>query len=264
MSDPEIIQPVRTVEVQALAPLPRAEPEQSITLFGSDQPGLVIKRATEVARLLADIINDRKLFVRIQNKDYVLFEGWSCLGSILGVFPYVVETKEIVREGKVVGFEAFAEARTKGGQVIGRGAARCTKEEGRWGKADEYAVFSMAQTRAMGKSLRLPLGWVMTLAGYQGTPWEEMESVVDKQRGPTVRDFDPDDDLPDAGTAPHPKDELLRLCESGSAEIVEAAKALGIKGPTLALAKVDPRKFIQGLKVEQAAKVLEAALAARS
>jgi hypothetical protein len=32
----------------------------------------------------------------------------------------------------------------------------------------------MAQTRAAGKVLRLLLGWVMTLAGYEPTPAEEM------------------------------------------------------------------------------------------
>ena len=43
-----------------------------------------------------------------------------------------------------------------------------------WDKADEYAVRSMAQTRAASKALRMPLGFVMTLGGYEATPEGEM------------------------------------------------------------------------------------------
>ena len=39
---------------------------------------------------------------------------------------------------------------------------------------DEYAILSMAQTRAIGKAFRNLIGWVIKMAGYESTPAEEM------------------------------------------------------------------------------------------
>ncbi len=58
--------------------------------------------------------------------------------------------------------------------LTGAADAICSRSESKWQKADDYAVLSMAQTRATSKALRLPLGFVMTLAGFDPTPAEEM------------------------------------------------------------------------------------------
>jgi len=39
----------------------------------------------------------------------------------------------------------------------------------------------MAQTRAIGKAYRNVIGWVIKLAGYEGTPSEEMVKVGESQ-----------------------------------------------------------------------------------
>jgi hypothetical protein len=69
------------------------------------------------------------------------------------------------------------------GQTVGAAEAMCTTNEGRWRKADPYAVRSMAQTRAVSKALRLPLGFIMQLAGYSPTPAEEIDDEPNKQTG---------------------------------------------------------------------------------
>jgi hypothetical protein len=43
----------------------------------------------------------------------------------------------------------------------------------------------MAQTRAVAKALRLCLGWIMALAGYEATPAEEMLPEGEQQSAPT-------------------------------------------------------------------------------
>ncbi len=48
------------------------------------------------------------------------------------------------------------------------------KTEKRWGTAEEFAIKSMAQTRASAKALRNAFGWVAELAGFESTPAEEM------------------------------------------------------------------------------------------
>jgi hypothetical protein len=53
----------------------------------------------------------------------------------------------------------------------------CTKAENRWRTADDYAIRSMAQTRATSKALGSVLRFIVTLAGYDGTPAEEMHDV---------------------------------------------------------------------------------------
>ena len=49
-----------------------------------------------------------------------------------------------------------------------------TSGEENWQDRDDYALRSMAQTRATSKALRQPLGFVITLAGFDPTPAEEM------------------------------------------------------------------------------------------
>ena len=52
-----------------------------------------------------------------------------------------------------------------------------------WSGRDDYALRSMAQTRAVSKALRLPLGFIVALAGYEATPADEMpaEEAVAKE-----------------------------------------------------------------------------------
>jgi hypothetical protein len=74
------------------------------------------------------------------------------------------------------------------GQVVGAAEAECLRSERTWKGRDDYALRSMAQTRAVSKALRGPLGFVVTLAGYEATPAEEMPaegfSQPDRVEGP--------------------------------------------------------------------------------
>ena len=147
----------------------------SVTLFGTDDPHAIIGMATEKAKALADVIRQQKLTAKIGKREHVLIEGWTLLGSLLGVFPVPVWTREIRDEdGKLLGFSARVEARTLAGEVVGAAESRCLKAERNWSDRDDYALESMAQTRATSKALRMPLGFVMVLAGYNATPAEEI------------------------------------------------------------------------------------------
>jgi hypothetical protein len=88
---------------------------------------------------------------------------------MLGVFPVVEWTRPVAD-----GWEARVEARTLAGQVVGAAEAECLRTEKQWKSRDDYALRSMAQTRAVSKALRGPLGFVVTLAGFEATPAEEM------------------------------------------------------------------------------------------
>ena len=109
----------------------------------------------------------------LKGKKYVMVEGWQLAGAMFGLYP-IVEKIENLSEGNTVRYRAEVTLRDQEDRVVGTGMAICTnKEKGKEAFA-EYAVASMAQTRAVGKAMRLKIGWVMKLAGFQGTPSEEV------------------------------------------------------------------------------------------
>lgn len=127
-----------------------------------------------VADELARVVRSKKLASTISGREYVRVEGWTLLGSMLGVFAVSVWTRPVDVDGERVGWEARCEARTRDGGVVGAAEAECLRSEAKWKSRDDYALRSMAQTRATSKALRQPLGFVMTLAGLEATPAEEM------------------------------------------------------------------------------------------
>jgi hypothetical protein len=144
-------------------------PSAPITLFGTDDPVAVVDRASIIAVALADVIKQRHLYKNIGQSDHVFVEGWTLLGSMLGVFAEVEWSRPL--DG---GWEARAVARTLAGRTVGAAESMCSRSESKWKNSDDYAIRSMAQTRAVSKALRLPLGFIMELAGYSATPAEEI------------------------------------------------------------------------------------------
>ena len=69
-----------------------------------------------------------------------------------------------------------------------------------WAGRDDYALRSMAQTRATSKAMRQPLGFIITLAGFDATPAEEM-AVADSSFKATRH----------ASTSPNPKQKKIYL-----------------------------------------------------
>lgn len=141
-------------------------------LFPSASPSEVLVEATKVADSLAPLIERKGLYVVIQRNKHITFEGWQTLGAMLAVTPRTAWTRQLDN-----GWEARVEVVAVDGRVIGAAESECLRSEKRWSKADDYAVRSMAQTRAGSKALASVLRWIMTLAGYSGTPADEMPRV---------------------------------------------------------------------------------------
>jgi hypothetical protein len=142
---------------------------QATSLFLTHDPDTFLTRATQAATALAHVIRDRHLYTRIRGKDHVHVEGWTLLGSLLGVYPITEWTRPIDD-----GWEARVTARTRAGELVGAAESMCLRKETRWRTADDYAIRSMAATRATSKALRLPLGFVIELAGFDPTPADEI------------------------------------------------------------------------------------------
>jgi len=138
-------------------------------LFGTSDPVAVVEQSSKIASALADVLKKKGLAKKISGREFVLVEGWTLLGTMLGVFPVVQWTRKLED-----GWEARVEARTLNGQIVGAAEAECLRSEKNWGNRDDYALRSMAQTRAVSKALRGPLGFIVQLAGFSPTPAEEI------------------------------------------------------------------------------------------
>ena len=201
------------------------EPRAPMTLFGTDNPAAVVERASSVATALASVIAERKLSSRISGKEHVNVEGWTLLGSMLGVFAEVEWSRPLDN-----GWEARAVARTLNGNVVGAADAMCTRSEGSWSRRDEYALRSMAQTRAVSKALRLPLGFIMHLAGYSATPAEELaDEQPERGRGAGPSASSPRDSAP-VKRDDYRKDELVALMREHSLDLDAVERYAAIVG----------------------------------
>jgi hypothetical protein len=163
---------------------------ESPTLFGSSDPGVVVERASAVSKALMAVVQKQGLSISIDGKSHLKVEAWTMMGSMVGVFPVVVWTHPIKEDGATVGWEARVEAVTRTGAVVGAAESMCARSESKWKTRDDYALRSMAQTRATSKALATCLRFVAVLAGYAGTPAEDMPSG-DSQGGSAPRNGTP-------------------------------------------------------------------------
>ena len=118
-------------------------------------------------------------------------EAWGILGRIVGVSARIVDIRpDYDDSGQIVRCTVMAEAIDSDGRVVTMGAgiadAGETSRGGRrvpWAGA-AYSVVGMASTRAIGRTYCNCLRDLMKLAGYSGTPLEEMpETTQQDARG---------------------------------------------------------------------------------
>ena len=111
-------------------------------------------------------------------------EGWQFAGASLGLMPIITSTQDLSNE-TTIKYMATCEVRNiTTGSVVAVGIALCTNAEKTKRYFDEYAILSMAQTRAIGKAYRNLLAWLMKAAGFEATPAEEMDFSKEPD-GPT-------------------------------------------------------------------------------
>lgn len=148
------------------------------------------QQSIEVAQILQKFVKEKHLTSNIKGKEYPQVEAWQFAGSQLGLYPELMSVQDMSND-KEIKFSAWVEVkRISDGKVMSKGYAICSNKEGSKKYFDEYAICSMAQTRAVGKAFRMLLSWLMKAAGFEATPAEEMDFVK----------VEPDfSDIPDKG-----------------------------------------------------------------
>lgn len=132
------------------------------------------QQALEVASILQAFVKEKNLTTNIQGKQYPLVEAWLFAGSQLGLYPLLIEVKELSTKEEIKYIATVEIRRMSDQRVMSMGVAVCSNKENSKKRFDEYAILSMAQTRATGKAFRNLIAWLMKAAGFEATPSEEM------------------------------------------------------------------------------------------
>lgn len=165
---------VATVETSRSEPPALAAARKRKLVLEGD-PEVQLAFATKAANALMKVVKPKK----INGRDYLEFGAWQTLGRFFGSTVGTEWTKKIEREqAGFIGYEARSVV-MQHGEVISSAEAMCSSDERNWKGRDEFAIRSMAQTRASAKALRNAYGWVAELAGFASTPAEEMSYEQD-------------------------------------------------------------------------------------
>jgi hypothetical protein len=181
------------LDEQALVQLPVVIPvsTSSVALgtLQASNPAALVAGAAELASQLAIVIAKQNLATVIKGKRFVNVEGWTTLATMLGVTAREVCTVE--SEGVYVATVELV--RMSDGACISKASAECGSPDeldkyGKpiWSTRPRYARRSMAQTRATGKACRLAFSWIMSLAGYEPTPAEEIPLSDEPPQPPPI------------------------------------------------------------------------------
>ena len=148
------------------------QPAETSQLMIGSEPLQAMEKAGELVKYMSSKCTGDHYIANINRRQYPKVEWWTTVGMALGIFPIVVSNGRLDRDGEMI-YEAIVELRLNG-EALCRAEAICSNREARWRSADEYAVKSMAATRATGKAFRLGLSGLAVLAGLEGTNAEEM------------------------------------------------------------------------------------------
>jgi len=177
--------------------------ETITTLALREVPAETLAAAHRAAAALQDVIRKKAKPVLFKGEQYLEFEDWQTVGRFYAVTAKAVSV-EPVTLGDASGFKAVATAITAEGREISRAEALCLNDEANWKGKPIFQLASMAQTRACAKALRNVLAWVVVLAGYRGTPAEELPRDEPPKRRPSEGDDLPADAPPQKARTPRP------------------------------------------------------------
>ncbi len=138
-------------------------------------PEDLLVAASEAAKALERVIqlNERPPLM-FNGKRYLEFHHWQTVGKFYHVTTRTLEAEFCEIDGQK-GFRAKAEVLDeKAGLIVGGAEAYCFRDEPNWAKKPLFQLASMAQTRAASKALANKFRFVAIVAGYEGTPSEEM------------------------------------------------------------------------------------------
>ena len=105
---------------------------------------------------------------------YLKAEAWLYLAKLKGLTPSLDITPHRNVNGKLVWVDAVCHLLDADGFEISKSTMMASREEAFLKDLDEYAVYGMAETRAITRAVRNVYGYVAKGAGFESTPAIEM------------------------------------------------------------------------------------------
>ena len=187
-----------------------------------------LETAKTKAAILAEIVEDQGLFTIIQGKKHLHVEAWKTIGKGYGYSPQIEWTRPIESGG----WEARCIFTDLAGEQVGSGEAECgTYGDGPWVDRASYAQRSMAQTRAISRAGRNCLDWVVVLAGFSATPFEEMPREHGEHPLPSGGPRFDRRPPPSAPSAPSADREIGEFCELHQINFFKAGRMKSFAHP---------------------------------
>lgn len=177
-----------------------------------------LSQAKKLGNELAKFAEANNLSIEIAGRQYMQVEGWQFIGTQMGLTDVVQSCERVPTDNpKEIQYRAEVTIINQNGTVISRGFAFASNLERKKTSFEEYAVASMAQTRAIGKAYRNFLAWIVRMAGYEATPYEEvdkekMETDLGKAKREVIKAFN-------EAEITH-SSEMIRLIEAATGKTV--------------------------------------------
>ena len=138
--------------------------------------------AQTLVQHMASQCTSEKYVAVVDGKKFPKVEWWTTVGAALDLFPQEEQCRRINHANGSYAYEATVAVCNTSGRVFTRAGAICRSDESikkrdgttvqRW--SDEYAVRSMAVTRATAKAYRVGLSFMAVMAQLEATPAEEV------------------------------------------------------------------------------------------
>lgn len=145
-------------------------------------PKKVASKEPSDAELLKAFVNKNGLALTKNGKNYLLAEAWQFVARLKGITPSFESASEIVstadREGKELRYLMVTTTcvlKDKDLREVSRSTIVATSLESFLKDKPAYAVWGMSETRALSRAIRNIYGYIARDAGYQATPWEEID-----------------------------------------------------------------------------------------
>ena len=154
---------------------------------------LTQESATKAKNLTNVISNNKGRYIVEINPDapaFLKYEAWATIAAGYNMAASIEGEPELLYDHDgttIIGAKAYAVVRNiVTGTRTGGAPAYCMFVERNWANRTLNQVVSMAGTRAASKALRLMFSWVVVLAGYEPTPFEELdETIIQEMRNRT-------------------------------------------------------------------------------
>lgn len=158
----------------------------------SDAINTGVKEKPDVEAATAEGLTDAEKLVRFVNKNglalnkngktYLLAEAWQFVCRLKGLTPSFESSAEIenTQDKNGTSIRYYSVTTTcrlldKNGVERTRSTIIATSLEQFLKDKPAYAVWGMSETRALSRAVRNVYGYIARDAGYQATPWEEID-----------------------------------------------------------------------------------------